>query len=50
MKKLDSTSFVTLYYQLNEFIIGKIANNVWTPGDKIPSEHQLSEQFTYQNF
>lgn len=45
MKKLDPTSFVPLYHQLKEIIIENIESNIWNPGDKIPSEHQLCEQY-----
>jgi GntR family transcriptional regulator len=45
MKKLNPTSFVPLYHQLKEIIIENIENNIWNPGDKIPSEHQLREQY-----
>nr|WP_275576964.1 GntR family transcriptional regulator [Thalassobacillus pellis] len=34
-----------MYHQLKEIIIENIENNIWKPGDKIPSEHQLREQY-----
>jgi GntR family transcriptional regulator len=45
MKVLDINSFVPLYHQLKEIILENIENNEWMPGDKIPSEHQLCEQY-----
>ncbi|WP_342597998.1 GntR family transcriptional regulator [Psychrobacillus sp. FSL H8-0483] len=45
MEKLDTTSFVPLYQQLKDIIIENIDRGVWSPGDKIYSEQQLSEQF-----
>jgi len=43
--KLDPSSFVPLYQQLKEFIIEKIDNQTWKPGEKIYSENQLFEMF-----
>ncbi|WP_043932470.1 GntR family transcriptional regulator [Bacillus sp. EB01] len=45
MKMLDSSSFVPLYHQLKEIILENIENHTWKPGDKIPSEHQLVDQY-----
>lgn len=43
---LDKTSPLPIYYQLKELIRGKIAEGVWKPGDMIPSERELSEQWS----
>ncbi|WP_318245855.1 GntR family transcriptional regulator [Bacillus tianshenii] len=45
MKALDSSSFVPLYHQLKEILKENILDQKWKPGDKIPSEHQLVEQY-----
>ncbi|WP_409294103.1 GntR family transcriptional regulator [Peribacillus sp. SCS-26] len=45
MKMLDPKSFVPLYHQLKEIIAENIENYTWKPGDKIPSEHQLVDQY-----
>ncbi|PLS18747.1 GntR family transcriptional regulator [Bacillus sp. M6-12] len=45
MKKLDTAGFVPLYHQLKEILIEDIDNNILNPGDKIPSEHQLCDQY-----
>jgi GntR family transcriptional regulator len=43
--KLDREAHVPLYYQLKKIIEGMIQDGVWQPGDKIPSENELKEQF-----
>lgn len=42
---LDKNSPLPIYFQLKELIKGKIAEGVWKPGDMIPSERELSEQW-----
>src|SRR5699024_9790542 len=39
--KLDTSSYVPLYQQIKEFIVEKIENKEWKPGDKIYSENQM---------
>lgn len=43
--KLDTSSYVPLYQQIKEFIVEKIENKEWKPGDKIYSENQLFDWF-----
>ena len=38
-------SIVPVYYQIKETVKSWIINKEFNPGDKIPSEHQLSKQF-----
>ena len=42
---LDNNSPIPLYYQLKSFIEEQITLHAWKPGDQIPSESELSEQF-----
>ena len=42
---LDKTTAIPIYYQLKEWLRGEIANGIWKPGDLLPSERELSEQF-----
>jgi GntR family transcriptional regulator len=42
---LDRTSFVPLYYQLQEVLKEQIESGVWQPGDAIPSEPELAQRF-----
>ena len=42
---LDKHHPLPIYYQLQELIREKIADGVWGPGDLIPSERELSEQY-----
>lgn len=44
-KALDPESFVPLYYQLKEIIKENIESGEWVPGDLIPSENKLQQQF-----
>lgn len=44
-KTLDPNSFVPLYYQLKELLKEKIESGEWVPGDLVPSEHKLMQQF-----
>ncbi|PVZ09021.1 GntR family transcriptional regulator [Actinomycetospora cinnamomea] len=39
---LDRTSFVPLYYQLQELLKQQIESGTWRPGDMLPSEPQLA--------
>ena len=39
---LDRTSFVPLYYQLQEVLKGRIESGGWNPGDALPSEPDLA--------
>lgn len=43
--QLDRTSFVPLYYQLQEVLKEQIESGVWRPGDLLPSEPQLARSF-----
>ncbi len=42
---LDKNYPLPIYYQLKELIREKIAQGVWKPGDLLPSERELSEQY-----
>lgn len=42
---LDRTSFVPLYYQLQEVLKERIESGVWQPGDAIPSEPDMAAAF-----
>jgi len=42
---LDKTTAIPIYYQLKEWLRAEIAKGAWKPGDLIPSERDLSEQF-----
>jgi GntR family transcriptional regulator len=42
---LDRTSFVPLYYQLQEVLKEQIESGVWRPGEAIPSEPELARSF-----
>ncbi len=43
--RLDRTSFVPLYYQLQEVLKEQIESGVWRPGDALPSEPALARAF-----
>ncbi|RKX48976.1 MAG: hypothetical protein DRP38_03755, partial [Thermotogae bacterium] len=45
MEKLDRFSNVPLYHQLKEIIRRNILLGVWKPGDRIPSERELSKEY-----
>lgn len=45
MDKLDKTIPTPLYYQLLIILKEKIENGVWKPGDTIPTEQELMEQY-----
>jgi GntR family transcriptional regulator len=40
--RLNRTSFVPLYYQLQELLKEQIESGIWAPGDPLPSEPQLA--------
>ncbi|HFC08506.1 MAG TPA: GntR family transcriptional regulator [Chloroflexi bacterium] len=42
---LDKTYPLPLYFQLKELLREKIASGEWKPGDMVPSERELSEQY-----
>jgi GntR family transcriptional regulator len=42
---LDNNSPIPLYYQLKSFIENQIASGTWKPGEQIPSEAELCQQF-----
>ncbi len=42
---LDRTSFVPLYYQLQEILKEHVESGLWAPGDAIPSEPELARHF-----
>lgn len=45
MEPLQHESLIPLYHQLMERLKASIEKEHWTPGDKIPSENQLMDQF-----
>ena len=45
MKQLDGNLPVSLYYQLKQDLLGKIAGKEWRPGDKIPNEFELCREY-----
>ncbi len=42
---IDKSNPLPMYYQLKELLREKIATGEWQPGDMIPSERELSEQY-----
>jgi GntR family transcriptional regulator len=42
---LDRSSFVPLYYQLQEVLKEQIESGVWRPGEALPSEPELARRF-----
>lgn len=42
---LDRTSFVPLYYQLQEVLKEQMESGVWSPGEALPSEPELARRF-----
>jgi len=42
---LDRTSFVPLYYQLQEVLKEQIESGTWTTGEALPSEPELARRF-----
>ena len=43
--RLDRTSFVPLYYQLQEVLKEQIESGMWSPGEALPSEPELARRF-----
>jgi GntR family transcriptional regulator len=41
---LDRSSFVPLYYQLQELLKEQIESGVWQPGERLPSEPELARR------
>ncbi|WP_231687877.1 GntR family transcriptional regulator [Bacillus sp. FJAT-27251] len=46
MKPLQSDSVIPLYHQLKERLKDSIDSGHWKPGDKIPSENQLMNEYS----
>lgn len=44
-RELDRSSFVPLYYQLQELLKEQIESGVWVPGNTLPSEPELARRF-----
>lgn len=44
-KHLDRSSFVPLYYQLQEVLKEQIESGAWQPGELLPSEPELGRRF-----
>src|SRR5918997_4678363 len=42
---LDRSSFVPLYYQLQELLKEQIESGAWKPGERMPSEPELARRF-----
>ena len=42
---LDRSSFVPLYYQLQELVKEQIESGGWRPGDRLPSEPELARRY-----
>jgi DNA-binding GntR family transcriptional regulator len=42
---LDRSSFVPLYYQLQELVKEQIESGTWRPGDRLPSEPELARRY-----
>lgn len=43
--KIEHDSVIPLYHQLKEIIREKIDSGKWTPGDRIPSENELCNEY-----
>lgn len=43
---LDRSSFVPLYYQLQELLKEQIESGGWRPGDRMPSEPELARRYS----
>jgi GntR family transcriptional regulator of arabinose operon len=39
------TQRIPLYTQIREYVLDKINQNIWKPGDRLPSENEFAEQF-----
>lgn len=42
---IDRNSRLPFYYQLKQILLGKIQSGEWKPGELIPSEHTLEDQY-----
>ena len=42
---IDKKSFVPIYYQLQELLVGMIESGELKPGDKLPSENELVQKY-----
>lgn len=42
---IDKKSYMPIYYQLQELLVGKIESGELSPGDKLPSENELAAQY-----
>jgi GntR family transcriptional regulator len=45
MTIIDRDSPIPLYYQLKKLLAGRITSGEWRPGDMLPTEEQLQEQY-----
>lgn len=45
MPELERESPIPLYYQLKQLLTARIASSEWQPGDMLPTEEQLGEQY-----
>lgn len=45
MSRIDPNSPVPLYYQLKTLILEDIARGAYKPGEQLPTEHQLCEEY-----
>lgn len=45
MVEIERNSPVPLYHQLKRLLAGRIAGGEWQPGDMLPTEEQLQEQY-----
>lgn len=45
MTIIDRESPIPLYYQLKELLAGRITSGEWRPGDMLPTEEQLQDQY-----
>ena len=43
--ELDRSSFVPLYYQLQELLKEQIESGAWEPGERLPSEPELARRY-----
>jgi GntR family transcriptional regulator len=42
---LDRNSPIPLYYQLKQVIIQKFQNGEWTPGEQLPTENEIQQEY-----
>jgi GntR family transcriptional regulator len=45
MTKIERSSPIPLYYQLKQLLAERITTGEWLPGDMLPTEEQLQEQY-----